>query len=308
MDALSGLAPLLRVRPELQEFCRFGGSWQSSHAPTAGNTAQFHIVTRGGCVIDLAGQKSLPLRAGNILLLPHGDRHVVRARKQGSSLSQISTSFQNTVRLKETAGETVDTELVCGLLHFENTSRNMILATLPETIVINLEAKSALPFLHEMVCAIRDELDAGRPGPLAIASDLASALFTMLLRNHIEGQPSAQGMLALLSQPTTGRVVSALIQDPMAEWTLDSLAAHGGTSRATLVRAFRRNGGMAPLEFLTELRLGLAAKKLRNTTEPIARIAAGIGYQSEGAFSRAFLRQFGVRPGQLRADPAHKTT
>jgi AraC family transcriptional regulator, activator of mtrCDE len=30
-DALSGLAPLLRVRPVLDDFCRFGGAWASSH-------------------------------------------------------------------------------------------------------------------------------------------------------------------------------------------------------------------------------------------------------------------------------------
>jgi AraC family transcriptional activator of mtrCDE len=30
-DALSGLAPLLRVRPELTDFCRFGGARASSH-------------------------------------------------------------------------------------------------------------------------------------------------------------------------------------------------------------------------------------------------------------------------------------
>jgi hypothetical protein len=30
-DALSSLAPLLRVRPELEDLCRFGGDWESSH-------------------------------------------------------------------------------------------------------------------------------------------------------------------------------------------------------------------------------------------------------------------------------------
>jgi hypothetical protein len=28
----SGLAPLLRVRPELQQLCRFGAQWVSDHA------------------------------------------------------------------------------------------------------------------------------------------------------------------------------------------------------------------------------------------------------------------------------------
>jgi hypothetical protein len=32
VDTLSGLAPLLRVRPELQQVCRFGAQWTSEHA------------------------------------------------------------------------------------------------------------------------------------------------------------------------------------------------------------------------------------------------------------------------------------
>jgi AraC-like DNA-binding protein len=34
------------------------------------------------------------------------------------------------------------------------------------------------------------------------------------------------------------------------------------------------------------------------------QIAADIGYQSEAALSRAFVRRFGIRPGAVRADSA----
>jgi hypothetical protein len=54
-DALSGLAPLLRVRPELQEFCRFGGGWTSPHGIAQEGCAHFHILTRGECAIDGPG-------------------------------------------------------------------------------------------------------------------------------------------------------------------------------------------------------------------------------------------------------------
>jgi hypothetical protein len=38
VDTLSGLAPLLRVRPELQQLCRFGAQWCSDHWAGAGLT------------------------------------------------------------------------------------------------------------------------------------------------------------------------------------------------------------------------------------------------------------------------------
>ena len=81
-DPLSGLAPLLRVRPELQDFCRFGGAWEAPHQAAEGGVAYFHIVTRGECLLERRGHEPLRLKAGDILLLPHGDAHVTRGRIQ----------------------------------------------------------------------------------------------------------------------------------------------------------------------------------------------------------------------------------
>jgi AraC family transcriptional activator of mtrCDE len=61
-DALSGLASLLRVRPELEEFCRFGGAWASSRKTELAGRAYFHIMTKGSVQLDRAGCG--PLRLG----------------------------------------------------------------------------------------------------------------------------------------------------------------------------------------------------------------------------------------------------
>ncbi len=61
-DPLSSLAPLLRVKPELQDLCRFGGSWAGPHE--AIDAAQFHIVTRGACLLEREGLGPLESRSG----------------------------------------------------------------------------------------------------------------------------------------------------------------------------------------------------------------------------------------------------
>ena len=47
-----------------------------------------------------------------------------------------------------------------------------------------------------------------------------------------------------------------------------------------------------------------AARQLERLKESVARVAAGIGYQSEAAFARAFKQHFGVGPGTYRRQGA----
>jgi len=44
VDILSRLAPQLRVRPELQQLCRFGAQWSSDHSREAEGWAPFHLL------------------------------------------------------------------------------------------------------------------------------------------------------------------------------------------------------------------------------------------------------------------------
>ena len=159
----------------------------------------------------------------------------------------------------------------------------------------------------QLVTLIKEELDAARPGAAAVAADLASALLVMVVRNHLERERTSDGTLRLLGHPQAGRAVAAMLAEPGRAWSLDELAGRANASRASLVRMFRRMAEMAPLAFLAELRLQLARRELSNTTLPLAEIAAGIGYQSESAFSRAFHRCFGMRLGEPRASSSRST-
>lgn len=297
-DALTVLAPMLRVRPELQDFCRFGGDWSAAHAAEDKGWAAFHIVTKGACSIERTGQPPILLETGDVLLLPHGDAHVVYG---GSgvrhALRDITVTYRDYIRVKQTAGVPVDTELVCGRLHLESTSEILLLRALPHVIVLRLAGHARYSGL---VATIREELENDRAGALAISRDLASALFVMLLRQHLEAEPPADGLLALLGARETAKAAAAMMSDPAKLWELDELAAIAAVSRATLVRAFRRISGIAPQAFLTEIRLGIARNRIAQTADALGQIAADVGYQSEAALSRALHRRFGIRPGAMR--------
>lgn len=297
LDALTLLAPTLRVRPELQDFCRFGGDWRSVHAPEKDGAAAFHVVVKGSCTLERAGQPAVSLAAGDVLLLPHGDAHVVYGGDGRDRPHDIVDTQRDSIRVRETQGVTAETELVCGRLLLASGTDNLLLKTLPPLLVLRLGTPGRFASL---IATMKDELEIDRVGAVAIACDLASALFMILLRTHFEANPPAGGLLALLAHRETAKAAVAMLKDPARDWRLDELAAIASESRATLVRAFRRIGGLPPQAFLTEVRLSIARSRIMQTSDPVEQVAFDVGYQSEAALSRALLRRFKARPGTLR--------
>lgn len=301
-DLLKVMVPLFRIRPVFEDSCRFGGSWESVHAPNGRGWAQFHMVTRGACVVERPGLGMLRLEAGDILLLPHGDSHAVRSRIEGAA-GRVTTELRNGVRQRATLDAEVDTELLCGRFLFESTDENPLISALPDEIVLRTTDAPLLDKFRRLLIDIREELDAGRAGSEVVAADLARALFVMMLRDHLADEASADGTMSLLRDRTTARVVSAVLNDLTRDWTLDEMAEVAITSRASLVRAFQKRAGTAPMTFLSDLRLTIARKRLAGTSDPIAKIAGEVGYASEGALSKAIMRKYGMRPGALRMAP-----
>jgi AraC family transcriptional activator of mtrCDE len=302
LDPLSAIAPLFRARPEIQDVCRFALQWEVVHEAEPAGFAQFHIVTNGSCLLERYGGETFKLEAGSILLLPQGDSHVVRsASRGGSSGAPIRTEYNNAIRIKTNTRETSDTELICGRLRFEGALDSLVTVALPKAIVLSCGGKDLFDRMRMLVQAIDEELQAARPGAAAIATELATALFVMMLRMHFEQSASSSGIIRLLASSSSARAVSAMLRAPAHPWTLDELAAEAHVSRATLVRIFRREGDLAPLGFLSELRLGLARQRLGSTKGTLAQVAAAVGYDSESAFARAFQKRYGISPGKLRA-------
>ena len=302
LDPLGAIAPLFRARPEIQDVCRFALQWEVVHEAEPTGFAQFHIVTNGSCVLERYCGETLKLEAGSILLLPHGDSHVVRsASRGGSSGAPIRTEYNNAIRIKTNTRGASDTEMICGRLRLEGAMYSLVTAALPKAIVLSIGRGALFDRMRMLVQAIDEELQAARPGAATIATELASALFVMMLRLHFEQSAASSGILRLLASSSSARAVTAMLRAPAHPWTLDELAAEAHVSRATLVRIFRREGDIPPLGLLSELRLGLARHRLGSTTETLAQVAAAVGYDSESAFARAFRKHYGTSPGSLRA-------
>jgi AraC-like DNA-binding protein len=71
-----------------------------------------------------------------------------------------------------------------------------------------------------------------------------------------------------------------------------------------LAERFQQLVGSSPIQYLTQWRMLMASKMLREGSAPLTRIAEEVGYQTDSAFSRAFRREFGVPPSSWRRSKA----
>jgi transcriptional regulator GlxA family with amidase domain len=91
-------------------------------------------------------------------------------------------------------------------------------------------------------------------------------------------------------------------QQPAQRWTTECLAQSLAVSRSTLARRFQDAAGRSPGTYLTQWRMDLAARQLRDTQAGIEAIALSVGYTSVYAFNRAFCRIKGLPPARFRHD------
>ena len=83
-------------------------------------------------------------------------------------------------------------------------------------------------------------------------------------------------------------------------FTIRQLARKSGMNTTSFKTAFKKAFGMAPFEYLVEIRMQHALTLLQKRDLSIQRVADTSGYKSFGSFIKAFKRKFGVTPGQIK--------
>jgi transcriptional regulator GlxA family with amidase domain len=94
--------------------------------------------------------------------------------------------------------------------------------------------------------------------------------------------------------------ISAFIDAPAEQWTVERLAGLACQSRSTFSERFSQLVGMPPMEFVTTWRMQMASAMLADEQANMLDVAMRCGYESEAAFRKAFKRVIGVTPGKAR--------
>ncbi|TVL92304.1 AraC family transcriptional regulator [Streptomyces sp. SAJ15] len=163
-----------------------------------------------------------------------------------------------------------------------------------------LPALSVLPATEwesPLVPLLEEEIVKDRPGQEVVLDRLLDLLLITALRAWFSRpEAAAPSWYRAQGDPVVGRALRLLHDDPAHPWTVVSLAAKTGVSRAALARRFTELVGEPPMAYLTGWRLALAADLLREPDATLAAVARKVGYGSAFALSTAYKRVRGVSP------------
>jgi AraC-like DNA-binding protein len=319
MDALSGVLKSVRLEGAVflnAEFTapwcirgRFGVARARERIPGADHIVFFHFLVEGRCKVRLAEAASadaVNAASGDVIRLPQDDRYVM-----GSDLhiapvdtddvdASAAAAEDDFIQMRD-GGGSAGTRFVCGYLGCNKAVIRPLISALPRLACIPIGDGRAMALLRDLLrVGVRESL-APRPGAEPMLAKLAELIFVEALRRYADTlPPEVKGWFAAVRDAHVGHALALLHKTPERAWTLDELAQRVALSRSALAERFKVLVGESPIQYLIRWRLALAAQALRADSEPIVRIAARSGYESEASFTRAFKREFGVPPAAWR--------
>ncbi len=189
------------------------------------------------------------------------------------------------------------TVLLTGTYQMRGEISRRLLEALPPLLVLSEDAWDC-----PIIPLLGDEIVKDEPGQEAVLDRLLDLLLIAVLRAWFSRpEAGAPAWYRAHSDPVVGKALRMLHGDPAHPWTVATLAAGSGVSRAALARRFTELVGEPPMTFLTGWRLAMAADLLRETDATVGAVATQVGYGSAFALSAAFKRERGVSPQEHRA-------
>ena len=108
------------------------------------------------------------------------------------------------------------------------------------------------------------------------------------------GSTAAPGLVRGLADERLAAALRRMHGEPTHSWTVGELAREAALSRSTFFDRFRREVGVAPMEYRLGWRMALTKDLLRVDGVSVGEVAQRVGYSSSSTFSVAFARQVGL--------------
>jgi len=297
MDVLSDILSKIKLASVVYFKSDFSDPWGMD--VSKGPFAQFHIVTKGQCILRTK-DKSITLFTGDIVVFPLGASHWLANNEQSKRYNgkEVVESILSGKSLFE--GDKLATTLVCGHFEFDATMDHPFIKELPSIIHITDTDLNQFSWLKNIADLIIQEAGKELSGSNVIVNKLGEVLFIHTLRAHIEKNTSNKGFIAAMQDDRISKVLKEIHSSPQNNWHLNSLSQIAGMSRTSFTNRFKVLIGDTPFNYLTRWRLLQAQEFLKESNYSIGEITERVGYQSEAAFNRVFKRKVGQTPLKFR--------
>ena len=261
----------------------------------------YHYVVEGSMYIAVGMLPPVKVSAGEIVMLPQNDRHVVSSAPELPPMADrliLPPPVDGISRLKF-GGDGERCHLLCGFLSSDDF--NPLFATLPKLLKIDVASLGTGDWIESSMQFAVAELSQGRPASSGIMSRLSELLFVEAVRTFAGSATEDEASwLRAISDPKIGRVVSTMHRSISNDWTVEALAREAGLSRTAFITRFAAATGLPPMAYLKAWRLRAARISLAEGQQSVAQVGYSVGYDSEEAFGRAFKKEFGIAPGQYQ--------
>jgi len=301
-DPLSDVLGMLKLNGTFHCQSSLTAPWAIA-VPEFPDVLSFFVPMQGRCWLRRTGEAPVLVDQGSLVILTDDRPFDVSSDVDTPPVSLEALPIRKVSDVYETlsyGGGGDETRLMFGILRFDRAAGAMLIDQLPD--MLQVEAwTSASGWLTATLQFIAREAADLKPGGEAVILRLADVVIIEAIRSWAAVAPDADGgWLGALRDPQIARAIAAIHGAPGQDWTLVRLAQTAGMSRSAFAARFSQQMGTSAMRYLAYWRMMKGRDMLLMSSRPIAGIAADLGYQSEPAFSRAFRRQFGAPPGQVR--------
>ena len=297
MDVLSDILSKIKLSSVVYFKSDFSKPW-GMEVPK-GPFAQFHIVTKGQCILK-SNTDYFQLFTGDIIVFPFGASHWL-ADDERSKLykgNEVVASILSGKSLFE--GNKLSTSLVCGHFEFDRNTDHPFIKELPSVIHIDGADVKQFSWLKNITDLIIEEAEKEQFGSNVIVNKLGEVLFIHTLRAFIKKSNSKTGFIAAIQDERISNVLKKIHSSPQNNWRLENLAQIAGMSRTSFMNRFKMLIDETPFNYLTQWRMLRAKELLAESDLSVGEVAEQVGYQSEAAFNRVFKKRVEQTPLKFR--------
>lgn len=204
----------------------------------------FYLLTDGHGYAEVEGSnRPLPLSAGDLVILPHGDPHALRNGpfvKPTDHSEQVRQVIAQGLKVARIGGGGEVAKFICGYMACDPQLCQLFLGGLPPMLKVNVRTDPSSQWLEQTIRYSVDHADRSQPGSQAVLARLSEVLFIETLRRYIAAlSPEQKGWLAGVRDPDVGKALGLLHRKPAHPWTIASLTREIGISRSVLTERFR---------------------------------------------------------------------